>query len=237
MPQTWRSLTKLALAAFAFPFAALLSGCGLGDDGFACAFSPGSAPVLENLIVAFAPYDPTTGRAGAFVFDRQEDKVFLEFNAVVGGPTGPKTLPTFEYRVDPQADVYAPIEGTVVRFVYQPDTADYEIGFAQKGSACETVSIDHVKAPTVGQGDAVTAGKVVGKPGSWSASLGRVELMVTIGRVAYCPFSYFDPARKSVYQQKVRRLMADWETFKGDPTIYDEAAMVLPGCLGLTGTP
>jgi hypothetical protein len=40
----------------------------------------------------------------------------------------------------------------------------------------------------------------------------------------------FDPALVLAFQQKVAGLMADWETFKGDISIYDQAL----GCVVAT---
>lgn len=84
---------------------------------------------LKNLIVDIQRYDPTSGRAGAFDFwaGETENKVFLEFGAVVGSPTGDKILPTFEYRVASDAIVYAPIDGVVTGVTFQSDSGDYEI--------------------------------------------------------------------------------------------------------------
>ncbi len=65
-------------------------------------------PVLKNLLVDFAPYDASTGMAGAFNFEQSvnDDKVFLEFGAEVeNGDGDTKILPTFEYRVDDEAQV------------------------------------------------------------------------------------------------------------------------------------
>ena len=48
--------------------------------------------------------------------------------------------------------------------------------------------------------------------------------------LSYCPFTFFDPNLADEYQQQVSRFMEDWETFKDDPTVYDEENHVCPGC-------
>jgi hypothetical protein len=52
-----------------------------------------------------------------------------------------------------------------------------------------------------------------------------------IEEIDYCPFELFDLDLALPFQQKVADLMADWENFKGDASIYDQAAMVAPGCV------
>ena len=204
-------------------------GCALAKDD--------TPPVLKNLIVSFGDYDSGTGRAGDFVFDANEEKVFLEFNAVVDSPEGPKLLPTFEYIVAEDATIYSPVNGEVVRFVFQDDTQDYEISISKNGNAVYTVTIDHITNIVVAKGDKVAPGDVLGNPGTRGGGLGRTELMITNdGNKAYCPFVYFDETLRGQFEEDVVQLMSDWETFKGDDTIYDEAGMEAPGCNDLEGS-
>lgn len=192
-----------------------------------------TTPVLKNLIVDFAPYNGGTGRAGSFLFELSEDKVFLEFGAVVDES---KVLPTFEYRVVAGSSVYAAADAYILSVVYQAVTADYEISTALDMIEFDyVVSYDHIKNPTVSMGDWVTAGTVLGTAGTWSATLGRTELMVIgdftpTGNTAFCPFSFFDPSLKITYMNKVTQHMSDWEAFKSDTGIYDQGSMVAPGC-------
>ena len=37
-------------------------------------------------------------------------------------------------------------------------------------------------------------------------------------------------AARPLIEAELVRLFADWEAYKGDPAIYDEAAMFAPGC-------
>lgn len=204
----------------------ILSGCdGSSDrDGAKGYF------VISGLGVTMAPYDPDTRKAGDFVFNSARDKVFLEFGALVNA--GAKELPTFEYLIDPEADVMAITDGEIVRMVYQEDTQDYEIGARSTTHVDFYVSYDHITSPTVGMGDILAAGQVLGKAGNWSTEYGRFEIMINNDAtgMSYCPFIYFDSDLQSEYEQKVSRLMADWENFKSDSSIYDEASQVYPGC-------
>lgn len=193
-------------------------------------------PVLKNLMVNFAPYSATTGKAGDFIFDLAQDKVFLEYGAVVEGPGGPKTLPTFEYRTDVNAQVFAAADGYVQMVSFQSDTGDYEIHTTPTETSQYTVSYDHVKNVTVSEGDTVVAGQVLGKVGTWDETMGRTELMIfgPFGEggaaITFCPFTFFDPTLLATYKAKVQQLMNDWEAFKGDDTIYDGANAYTTGC-------
>ncbi len=188
--------------------------------------------VISGLGVTITDYDSSTGKAGDFIFVPEEQKVFLEFGAQVSSPDGFKELPTFEYRIDPNANVMAITDGKVTRMVYQPDTQDYEIGAISTQNSNYYIGYDHITAPTVGLGDHLVAGQILGKPGTWSASLGRFEIMINNSKngLSYCPFVYFDTSLKDEYEQKISRLMADWELFKGNQSIYDEENHIYPGC-------
>ena len=193
-----------------------------------------SPPVLKNLVVDFGQYNPATGRAGAFLFDADQDKVFLEFGAQVNGPDGPKTLPTFEYRTVDGASVHAAADGYVTAVMNQPETGDYEILVSpNKDSRDWFVGYDHVKGVTLQVGDQVTAGQYLGTVGSWGSGLGRTELQVgksgSNSVTNYCPFSLFSPSLLNTYKQQVMDLMADWESFKGNTNIYNDSGPY-PGC-------
>jgi hypothetical protein len=197
------------------------------------ALDPGPPPVLKNLLANFAVWDPITDSAGDFKFLASEEKVFLEFGAVVMTPDGPKTLPTFEYRLPLDTTVVSPIDGTVASIRFQADTEDYEIHLMSSPTSPFLVVVDHVRDLLISEGDAVAAGQSLGKVGPFSLTLGRTELIVVnfIEETAYCPFELFDPDLLLEFQQKVVDLMDDWESFKGDASIYDQAAMVAPGCI------
>lgn len=192
-------------------------------------------PVLKNLLVDFEPLDPETKMAGAFDFNAgyNEDKLFYEFGAEArDGSGGIKLLPTFEYRVSPSANVYAPVSGTIIGYEYQDSTADYEISIGESLNDNVLVGIDHIKNITVSQGDKVKAGDILGKPGTWSGSIGRVELDIYGIDGHVCPFNYFSKKLEDEYHTKVLQHMEDWETWKYDDTIYDEDSMIYaPGCV------
>ncbi len=59
-----------------------------------------------------------------------------------------------------------------------------------------------------------------------------MEIMVNNNskKLSYCSFCFFNEEKIEEYQQKIVQLMNDWEEFKGDTAIYDEASYVMPGC-------
>jgi hypothetical protein len=218
-----------------------IPGCNGGNPSNDGDPVPDQPPEIKNLLIDFGRYDSAAGRAGAFPFDPSKVKVFYEFNAEVPTPEGPKFLPTFEYHLVPDANVYAPADGYVTMFRYQAETGDYEIGITRSPNltlpGTGMVTVDHIKDITVSQGDYVTAGQLLGKPGPWIVGMSRTELMVYRNDTAYCPFLYMSDSLKAGLRQKLRDLMADWESYKGDTTLYDEASMPEPGCNDLTGIP
>ena len=188
---------------------------------------------ISNLGVTFAPWNPTDNTAGDFLFVPTMQKIFLEFGAVVGdGQGGTKALPTFEYYLKKDAEVFAIAAGEVARFVYQEDTEDWEIGVSFAPGSGWYIGYDHILSPTVGMGDRVQAGDILGNPGTWNAQVGRFEIMINNDATgySYCPFHVFDPALAEEYRGKVLQLMQDWEAYKGNPNIYDEAAHSHAGC-------
>lgn len=191
--------------------------------------------IIKNLVVDFADWNTETNMAGAFVFTPELSKVFLEFGATVVGPDGPKMLPTFEYIVDEAAPVYSPIDGIINAVEYQEETQDYEIHINPTEDINQmTIVLDHVLNVQVTAGQSVTAGDVVGTPGTHSAEgLGRVEIEVFGDGNMHCPFKFFDSATQSAYEEKVWELMRDWEEFTGNEDAYDQAAMeeFAAGCL------
>jgi len=80
-------------------------------------------------------------------------------------------------------------------------------------------------------GDRVRAGQPIAEVGTLnsqgSRGLGLVEFGLLTGAgngrpLHVCPYAYFAPAVREAQLGILARLMADWETFAGDPTLYDE---------------
>ncbi len=190
-------------------------------------------PVLRNLVVDIGVQGGVP--AGDFI-PSATHKHFLEFGAIVlDGEGQPKALPTFEYRVAESAEVRSPLDGVVTRVHFQADSNDYVIWIRPKKNSRWLVEIDHVRDVQIAQGDNVSAGQILGTPGTWGGGLGRVELMVNNGDTHVCPFNVFDPTLIDDYRARVTALMTalDAANTTGTP-FYDQGAMLEPGCLALT---
>ncbi|XOU94964.1 MAG: hypothetical protein ACNFW9_02740 [Candidatus Kerfeldbacteria bacterium] len=194
-------------------------------------------PILTNFMVNFGTYNSETGMAGDYYFEPYTDKVFGGFGRTVSGPDGPKTLPSFDYFVSSNADIVAPMNAVVTGVIYQESTSDYEIHTQSSTDNVWVVSFDHIQnlSSAIVEGASITAGQYLGHASPWGNSY-MVELMIFRsvdggGSMAYCPYNFFSTSLKATFSTSLNTLMSDWETYKGDSSIYDESAYIKPGCL------
>jgi hypothetical protein len=194
-------------------------------------------PVIRHLGVDFEGYDAATGRAGGFDFHAAErvsgrtDRGFLEFGGLLTWadcPPGCENVGSYFFRLSDDAKVYAPIDGYVIDVRFSGHWNDHSVVLATKERReFWFVVIDHVLGVRVQPGQRVRAADWVASPGN-----GPLEIdLSSHDRRTHCMISYFDPATKAAWQQRARDLMDDWETFTGNPSHYDENAMVEPSCL------
>jgi hypothetical protein len=212
--------------------AALLCACE-GETGGGGACDP-TAPELRNLGLSLESWDMSPGStAGAFTFDADNpDAPFVAFGADID----PHLFVNIEFKPRPDAEVLSPIDGIVVTVFHQVEDGDYEIHLRTHESSCHLLVLDHVKTPTVAEGDAVSAGEVLGTPGDWSIYSGQFEIQINDdGNDAYvCPVDLVAADQRVALEAAVSQLMMDWEALKNDTSIFDEAAMAAPGCLATT---
>jgi murein DD-endopeptidase MepM/ murein hydrolase activator NlpD len=190
-------------------------------------------PVLANLGVRFAPYDPQTGRAGDFDFTAAKgmQKIMREFGAPVIAQDGStKHLPELDYFLPGGYPIVAIIDG-VVSWVQKQGENDYELLLQPSAKNPWWVSYDHVRDVRVTAGQQVKVGDTLAIA-SGDDKHGFFELMVGsyADTAAVCPLTMVAPEKRAVAEASIARLMKDWEEFKGDPTIWDEATMTRPGC-------
>lgn len=187
---------------------------------------------IYNLAITIAPYNAATGRAGDFHFLSKQGALFLEFGAYVSSAPDAKPLPTFEYRLWKNASVFAMAPGKVIRFVYQEQSKDYEILVRSTVDEDWAVGYDHLLSPRVKMGDVIAVGDTLGKAGTWNDNWSRTEIMINNDAtgLSYCPFACFTPDSVAVYEARLSRLMADWEAFCKNYSVWDEKKMVQPGC-------
>ena len=110
---------------------------------------------------------------------------------------------------------------------------DYEIGVQSLNDTNYEVGYDHLVDVQVEMGEIITPGDTLGYPRPLFEGLGFFEIMINHHEsgLSYCPFYVFNPDKIKEYEEKITRLIQDWETFKKDTTIYDESAFAYPGCL------
>jgi len=227
--------TKLIVPALVLGVALGMAGCGGSSDSVPPTY-------LHGLSVNIDRYNPSTGRAGDIVFDSRDEKPFWEFgkNVLMDQSGVLKDNCAFEFHVAMDAVLHYAADGTVIFMEYQAENADYEIG-VQSPDGRFIADYDHVRNPTVQIGSTVVAGQVLGTPGPWGDKFGRTEFQInatTDGVVlSYPPWKYFEPGLLQQYEDKVSNLMNDWEAFKKDSSIYNQAAMLYPGCTSETVVP
>lgn len=219
------TLVLLAIAAFA---------CEDGLQGVPGINEPdASAPLMAHFGVSIEPYDSQTGMAGDFLFDPSVYKVMVEFGQLVDTPDGQVVHPNFEFRVAPATIVRAPRGGVITAVTYQESFDDYEIHLAPSDNSRWTIVFDHVHNPTVLDGESVSSETPLGEAADWENGLARVDLMIARddGR-AFCPMDIL--LEGTDQPERVLGLFADWEAYRSDADIYDEAEMIRPGCLRKT---
>jgi hypothetical protein len=219
------------LLAVLIPF--ILQGCGPG-------LNVGMTPVLRNLLVDIQPCttNPCTGgTAGAFSFLSSGNHAPIVFGATVPASSGgQKLIPNLELRVLSTADILSPVDGVISSIEKNSSQDDYAVSISHSALSEFSIEIDHVTALQVQARDRVSAGQILGKPGIWypADGIGRVELQMKRGGDFICPVEYLAADVATELRNKVLDLLEDWEQVKSNTSLYDENAMVVPGCLRST---
>lgn len=213
------------------------------------------APVLKRHPIDLAPYDAASGRAGdaSFVRPLLFNRVFTEFGFVIpaastsSGNDKPNPQPT--YLAPMGTRVRSAVDGVVDRIAdlwSTPTLGDVSVMVKPDGLANRcyaVVEFEHVVKPVVRVGDRVTVGQVLAEVGplnsQGSRGLGLVEFGILTGAgdgrpLHVCPYAYFDPAVRDTQLATLGRFLADWESFAGDASLYDERAWTdgVTGCRG-----
>lgn len=211
------------------------------------------ASVLKRHPIDLEPYDAVSGRAGdaSFVRPLFLNRVYTEFGFVIPAATSS----TGNDKPNPQPPYLAPM-GTKVRSAVDgvvdqiadlcstPTLGDVSVMVKPDGLAGRcymVVEFEHVVKPAVRTGDRVTAGQIIAEVGplnsQGSRGLGLVEFGILTGSsngrpLHVCPYAYFDPAVRGTQLAILGRLIADWEGYFGDTTLYNEAAWAggITGC-------
>lgn len=214
----------------------LLSALSMACEGGIPGFDPrnGTAPIMESFGVDFEAYDSLTGRAGDFIFDPSIDRPLVEFGHNNDTADGVQVARTWELRLAPGTTILAPLGAEVLDVVYRSETDDSDIVFTTRSNSAWRVIVHHVNAVVVAKGDQVSAGTAIGEAGNLNGAAGRIELQITHDDVSYCPFELLKA--DTDLEARVSELMADWETWAADDTVYDESAQTRPGCAATSFT-
>ena len=206
-------------------------------------------PVLQNIGVELGPYDAATESAGAFRFTRArlvEGSIFMPFGHIVRSSPSPKANPQPTFVLPLGTPVIAMMDGVVSQLAQlwsTPTLGDVSVMVSADGTrnSCYTVELEHVINPRVKAGESVRAGQVLAEVGPLSkegnAGMGLVETGILYARDGrphhLCPFAQLAPSVQTSVHGQLRGLMAAWESYRGDSSIYDESAWVdgVPGCL------
>ncbi len=226
------------------PLAGSPSGTGTPQSGGRQRGGVACIPaVLQRHPIDLAPYDANTGRAGDAMFVRRLlfDRVLTEFGFVIPAEStssgNAKANPQPTYLAPMGTPVYSVVDGVVDRIATlwsTPTLGDVSVMVKPDGLAdgCFAVmELEHVVQPLVRVGDRVRAGQPVAQVGplnsQGSQGLGLVELGILTGAgngrpLHVCPYAYFAPAVREAQIGVLVQLMADWEAFAGDSSLYGE---------------
>lgn len=200
-----------------------------------------SAAKIKHIGVDLDYYNPATNKAGDFMFTKANmtfNMLFFEYGfSVPANSVGPaKSNPQPTYIVPLGTKVHALVDGEVVN-VPKLYSNDYSVHVQAQGSDL-IFETEHVINVRVKQGDKVKAGQVIAEVSDYDAKnyagMGLVEIGVLKGGNPpshLCPFDYLDDSIKDSTFKKITALQKSWEDYRGDANIYDEAKVVIPGCL------
>ncbi len=210
---------------------------------------------LTQHIIRIGEYDPETHQAGDVYFPEEPvmfKRVFLPFGFVIPAETSAtgedKTNPQAAFLAPLETKVYSPLDGRVVRIAELWSTAslgDVAIHILPddlEAGCYVVVELEHVVRPTVRAGDVVKAGQALAEVSPLGAEaqagLGVVELGILSATAEglplhRCPFAYFAPEVSEQRLAELAQMLAAWEDFVADPSLYAATDWVdgVVGCL------
>jgi hypothetical protein len=200
--------------------------------------------LLKSIGINLDYYDPSSNRAGDFVFTKknlQFDRLFMGYGFFIPSSSASPN------KYNPQPTYILPL-GTPVRSLVDGIVAhmpilwsgDYSIQVTKSGKLERWVyETEHIINPKVKVGDIVKAGQIVGEVSNFDrgapAGFGAVEIGILHGGgdglpEHVCPFMYLDPSIKQEIENKIVAFYKSWEEYVHDTTLYDESTST-PGCL------
>mgnify|MGYP003339925573 FL=1 len=234
------------------PMVVLLLACG-HSPADPSATSDCLRAVIQRHPVNIAAFDVASGMAGDVRFVGgavQENKIFAEYGDIIPASQNTsgvdKANPQPTYLAPLHTPVVATVNGVVAEIATlwsTPTLGDVSVRLRPDGlpaSCAVLIETEHVLSPRVALGDHVTAGQTIAEVGTlnqqYNSGLGEVEFGYASASgtrpMHVCPYAYFAPAVAAVQLGLLQRLMADWETFRSLPTLWNESTWVggIPGC-------
>lgn len=200
---------------------------------------------IKSLPVEFGAFDSTTQKAGDFLFTQnklgQFDRPFMpygfEIPASSAGAAKKNPQPTFIVPLGTK--VRSIVDGVVVQ-IPQLYSNDFSIMVGESLNAQTRYETEHVINPLVKVGDNVKAGQVIAEVSDYDSKnmpgYGLVEIGILQGGTPpqhICPFIELDPSVKDKILQQLKTLYQDWEGYRNNTSLYDEATEPITGCLSL----
>lgn len=201
-----------------------------------------AGPKLKSIGFNLGYYDPTTKRAGDFLFTdpgQNHTKLWEDFGQQdprsPNDPTKTNPQPTFILPLGTK--VLALVDGTVAN-VEKLYSDDYTIMVQAEGSDL-IFETEHVNNPVVKKGDRVKGGQVIAEVSThdsqYHPGLGILEIGILQGGNPpqhLCPFSYLDDSIKQATLDKISALYKAWEEYTGKD-LYNQESFAMPGCVTL----
>lgn len=203
---------------------------------------------LKSVGILLDSYSPASNKAGDLQFTQAPlltGLIFTDYGYEVPASlsdTGTaKRNPQPTFLVPLGTPVRSLVDGEVVK-VEKLYSGDYAIHVAANSKSRWVYELEHVSKPRVTKGDEVTAGQILAEVSSFDSQknggLGMFEIGIlhTAENGApehVCPFNYLDPSIEQNIFSKLNSLYREWETYRGDTTLYDQDAHAVPGCYTL----
>jgi hypothetical protein len=166
----------------------------------------------------------------------RDTKIYLPISGIIDSITW---QPTASYKQDDWELIINPSVGSDWRVVI-----DHVVAITcdrSKSSVCDDALL--VNGIPLAAGSEVNAGDLLGYVGNYEGSngsdaFGRTEITIgeyiTEGKqknfMNYCPTNYLSADVKDKILSDVKQIMASYESWSGNSSFYDEAAMVASGC-------
>jgi biotin carboxyl carrier protein len=217
--------------------------------------------IIQNWGFEFADFNDATGMAGAMQIRGVVAPTFSGPNAAEDndmysrliGPIGQiikgMTEPQFTFVLPLGTPVISMVDGTVCDLpkLY---SNDFSIRIAPAGVPCMPGGAvvlyehEHVLNPSVEVGQEVKAGDQIAIVSDYSPSWSQLGFGILETGVFFskadsnapwhaCLTKFLDPSKSEAMLSTLNSAFGAWESETGNATLYDEAAMQLPGCYTL----